>query len=183
MHRLHGSDQSVCGTRITMVSQRKHIMKRELEKQEMKCTCPLCNITFQQRNRHVMQQHREDKTGGAGVDTCCQNRKECVRIHTLLINSSNELQLIQSSAAWVLTETKKEDHITHIVRSLHWLPVHLSVSWNTWHIQIKVTYMSLWNPLNKLLIEKHDINKLALMQPGSTKKHQLACSSGWQPQL
>ena len=34
-----------------------------------------------------------------------------------------QLQLIQNAAARVLTRTKKAEHITPVLRSLHWLPV------------------------------------------------------------
>lgn len=34
-----------------------------------------------------------------------------------------QLQLIQNAAAWVLTKTKNVDHITLVLKSLHWLPV------------------------------------------------------------
>ena len=34
-----------------------------------------------------------------------------------------KLQLIQNAAARVLTDTRKVDHITPVLRSLHWLPV------------------------------------------------------------
>ncbi|KAK6316426.1 hypothetical protein J4Q44_G00139500 [Coregonus suidteri] len=37
--------------------------------------------------------------------------------------SLQRLQLIQNSAARVLTRTKKSDHITPILAQLHWLPV------------------------------------------------------------
>ena len=39
-------------------------------------------------------------------------------------NSIRWLQLIQNAAARVLTRTKKLDHITPVLRSLHWLPVY-----------------------------------------------------------
>ena len=38
--------------------------------------------------------------------------------------SVRQLQLIQNSAARVLTKTKKVDHISPALKSLHWLPVH-----------------------------------------------------------
>ena len=38
--------------------------------------------------------------------------------------SIKQLQLIQNAAARVLTNTKKIDHITPVLKSLHWLPVH-----------------------------------------------------------
>ncbi len=34
-----------------------------------------------------------------------------------------QLQLIQNAAARILTRTKKSDHITPVLRSLHWIPV------------------------------------------------------------
>lgn len=37
--------------------------------------------------------------------------------------SIKQLQLIQNAAARVLTNTKKMDHITPVLKSLHWLPV------------------------------------------------------------
>ena len=41
----------------------------------------------------------------------------------LPITSLNRLQLIQNTAARVLTKTRKFDHITPVLASLHWLPV------------------------------------------------------------
>ena len=35
----------------------------------------------------------------------------------------NRLQLVQNAAARLLTETKKREHITPVLSSLHWLPV------------------------------------------------------------
>ncbi|KAE8289426.1 hypothetical protein D5F01_LYC11126 [Larimichthys crocea] len=37
--------------------------------------------------------------------------------------SINQLQLIQNAAARVLTRTKRSEHITPVLKSLHWLPV------------------------------------------------------------
>ena len=38
-------------------------------------------------------------------------------------NGIKPLQMIQNSAARVLTKTKRRDHITPILKSLHWLPI------------------------------------------------------------
>ena len=37
--------------------------------------------------------------------------------------STKQLQLIQNAAARVLTRTKRSEHITPVLKSLHWLPV------------------------------------------------------------
>ena len=37
--------------------------------------------------------------------------------------SIRQLQLVQNAAARVLTNTKKVEHITSVLKSLHWLPV------------------------------------------------------------
>ena len=39
----------------------------------------------------------------------------------------NRLQLLQNSAAHLVTLTRRQEHITPILRSLHWLPVHYRI--------------------------------------------------------
>ncbi len=38
-------------------------------------------------------------------------------------SSINKLQIVQHAAARVLTRSRKYDHITPILQSLHWLPI------------------------------------------------------------
>ncbi len=47
-------------------------------------------------------------------------------------SSINKLQIVQNAAARVLTRSRKYDHITPILQSLHWLPIKGLV-----HFQIK----------------------------------------------
>ena len=42
-----------------------------------------------------------------------------------------KLQLIQNSAARVLTNTRKYDHITPVLKELHWLPVRERIKYKT----------------------------------------------------
>ncbi len=42
-------------------------------------------------------------------------------------SSLNHLQLVQNAAARLLTNTRKREHITPILYSLHWLPVSLEL--------------------------------------------------------
>ncbi len=56
--------------------------------------------------------------------------------------SIRQLQLIQNAAARILTRTRKSEHITPVLRSLHWLPV-------TFRIDFKVLLL-LYKSLNGL---------------------------------
>ena len=41
--------------------------------------------------------------------------------------SFSRLQLVQNPAARLLTGTGKQEHISHLMTSLHWLPVHFTL--------------------------------------------------------
>ncbi len=43
--------------------------------------------------------------------------------------SINKLQIVQNAAARVLTRSRKYDHITPILQSLHWLPIKFLISY------------------------------------------------------
>ncbi len=45
------------------------------------------------------------------------------------VSSINKLQIVQNSAARVLTRSRKYDHITPILQSLHWLPIKFRISY------------------------------------------------------
>ncbi len=44
-------------------------------------------------------------------------------------SSIKKLQIVQKSAAIVLTRSRKYDHITPILQSLHWLPIKFRISY------------------------------------------------------
>ncbi len=44
-------------------------------------------------------------------------------------SSTNKLQIVQNAAARVLTTSRKYDHITPILQSLHWLPIKFHISY------------------------------------------------------
>ncbi len=45
------------------------------------------------------------------------------------VSSINKLQIVQNAAARVLTRSRKYDHITQILQSLHWLPIKFHISY------------------------------------------------------
>ncbi|XP_030234664.1 uncharacterized protein LOC115559746, partial [Gadus morhua] len=53
----------------------------------------------------------------------------------------NRLQIIQNSAARIITRTKSSDHITPVLIQLHWLPVHYRIQYKT----LLLTYKALHN--------------------------------------
>ncbi len=44
-------------------------------------------------------------------------------------SSINKLQIVQNAAAKDLTRSRKYDHITPILQSLHWLPIKFRISY------------------------------------------------------
>ncbi len=44
-------------------------------------------------------------------------------------SSINKLQIVQNAAARVLTRSRKYDHITPMLQSLHWLPIKFRISY------------------------------------------------------
>ena len=53
--------------------------------------------------------------------------------NSLLVGAADcvirKLQGVQNAAAWLITGTRKFDHITPILRDLHWLPVHQRIKY------------------------------------------------------
>ncbi len=54
-------------------------------------------------------------------------------------SSINKLQIVQNAAARFLTRSRKYDHITPILQSLHWLPIKFHVSYKI----VLLTYKAL----------------------------------------
>ncbi len=46
-------------------------------------------------------------------------------------SSINKQQIVQNAVARVLTRSRKYDHITPILQSLHWLPIKFRISYKT----------------------------------------------------
>lgn len=63
--------------------------------------------------------------------------------------SITQLQLIQNAAARVLMRTKKIDHITPVLKSLHWLPVCHRIDFKI----LQIVYRSLNGPAPKYIDE------------------------------
>ncbi len=74
----------------------------------------------------------------------------------VMVSFIRQLQLIQNAAARILTRTRKSEHITPVLRSLHWLPV-------TFRVDFKVLLL-VYKSLNGLGL-KYIANMLTEYKP------------------
>ncbi len=66
-------------------------------------------------------------------------------------SSINKLQIVQNAAARVLTRSRKYDHITPILQSLHWLPIKFHISYKILLLTAYLTnLLSHYNPTRSL---------------------------------
>ncbi len=75
-------------------------------------------------------------------------------------SSIKKLQIVQNAAARVLTWSRKYDHITQILQSLHWLPIKFCISYKILLLAYKAlndlapayltNLLSLYNPTRSL---------------------------------
>lgn len=69
----------------------------------------------------------------AFITTCLDY---CIALYAGIIQRFlDQLQLVQNAAAWLLTDTKKYEHITPVLVSLHLLPVRF---WIDFKIKLKL---------------------------------------------
>ena len=52
--------------------------------------------------------------------------------------TTDRLQVIQNAAARIVTKTKSRDHITPVLASLHWIPVHFRIDFKVLLLAFKV---------------------------------------------
>ncbi len=64
----------------------------------------------------------------------------------------NKLQVVQNSAARILTRTRMRDHITPVLESLHWLPVSFRVDFKILMLTYKALHGLAPQYLSELLI-------------------------------
>ncbi len=80
------------------------------------------------------------------------------------VSSINKLQIVQNAAARVLTRSRKYDHITTILPSLHWLPIKFRISYKILRLAYKAlnglahafltSLLSRYNPTHSLRSQK-----------------------------
>ncbi|XP_065326200.1 uncharacterized protein LOC135932628 [Pelmatolapia mariae] len=89
--------------------------------------------------------------------------------NSLLFGSNNRnivLQLIQNAAARVLTGTRKREHISPVLASLHWLPVKSRIEFKILLLTYKVLNNQAPSYLNDLVVPYHPIRALCSRSAG-----------------
>ena len=83
----------------------------------------------------------------------------------------NQLQRIQNTATRILTKTKKFEHISPVIRSLHWLPVAKQIEYKILMLTFKCLYNFSPTYLKELLVLYVPIHSLR-----SSDQHRLTVS-------
>ncbi len=78
----------------------------------------------------------------------------------------NKLQVVQNSAARILTRTRMRDHITPVLESLHWLPVSFRVDLKMLMLTYKALHGLAPQYLPELLIPYTPTRDLRLSETG-----------------
>ncbi len=81
--------------------------------------------------------------------------------------SINKLQIVQNAAARVLTRSRKHDHITPILQSLHWLPIKFCITYKILLLAYKAlnglapayltSLLSRYNPTRSLRLHNYGL--------------------------
>ncbi len=92
-------------------------------------------------------------------------------------SSINKLQIVQNAAARVLTRSRKYDHITPILQSLHWLPIKFRISYKILLLAYKAlnglapayltNLLSRYNPTRSLMALFHCMVRHGTVRYGS----------------
>ena len=72
----------------------------------------------------------------------------------------DKLQRIQNTAARMITRARSSDHITHILKTLHWLPVEARINFKILFITYKILNRQSAGYLEPLIKEYHPLRAL-----------------------
>ena len=102
----------------------------------------------------------------------------------------SKLQMIQNAAARVLTETRRREHITPVLKSLHWLPVSCRIDFKILLLVYKSLHSHSPEYISDMLIRympnrplRSSGTELLTVPKARTKKHGEAAFSFYAPNL
>ncbi|XP_029903354.1 uncharacterized protein LOC115356335 [Myripristis murdjan] len=114
--------------------------------------------------RHILSQNDAEKLIHAFVTSRLDYRNSLLSGCTS--KSLKTLQLVQNAAARVLTRTRRRDHITPILASLHWLPVESRVEFKTLFLTYKTLDGQAPSYLKELIVPYHPARALRSQNAG-----------------
>uniref|UniRef100_A0A8P4GNX2 Reverse transcriptase domain-containing protein n=1 Tax=Dicentrarchus labrax TaxID=13489 RepID=A0A8P4GNX2_DICLA len=116
------------------------------------------------KNRHILSQTDAEKLIHAFVtsrlDYCNSLLSGCPN------KSIKTLQLIQNAAARVLTGTRKRDHISPVLASLHWLPVKCRIEFKILLLTYKALHGQAPSYLKELIVPYYPTRTLRSLNAG-----------------
>ncbi len=100
--------------------------------------------------------------------------------------SINKLQIVHNATARVLTRSRKYDHITPILLSLHWLPIKFRISYKILLLAYKAlndlapayltNLLSRYNPTRSLILQNAGLLVVPRIASQDSKYSNMACS-------
>src|SRR4029434_996630 len=89
-----------------------------------------------------------------------------------------QLQVIQNAAARVLMKTRRTEHITPILRSLHWLPVSHRIDFKALLFMSHYDMFQQYTPARPLRSQEKNLLVIPTVRPKHGKAASLLLSSG-----
>ena len=102
------------------------------------------SVRLQLRNMSFIRKYLSKSAAELLIHSLISSRLDFSNSHlsNLPLKEIAKLQRLQNSAARLLTYTKKYDHITPVLRSLHWLPVEKRISFKILLLMHHILYSS-----------------------------------------
>ena len=94
--------------------------------------------------QHIRRSLSDDIANSVACDIVGARLDYCNTVlHGISDNNISKLQDIQNTLAWVVTGTKKREHITLVLQKLYWLPILHSIRFEIFVIMSKIIQMGL----------------------------------------
>ena len=135
------------------------------------------SASFQVRNLGRIRKFLDSKTTEQLVHAFITSRLDIGNslLHGLTKEQIHRLQLIQNTAARLVTRTKRSSHITPILFDLHWLPVHLRIQYKL----LLLTYRAVNGLAPAYITELLDLYKPSRSGLRSTSKNLLVMKKSY----
>ena len=105
--------------------------------EQIKNICWACNISLQSLSKIRSCVTEDSATLTHAFITCKLDNLNSLLTGPYMDTKLNRLQLIQNHAARIITRTKKFDHISGVLKKLHWLPIKARIDYKVLLLVLK----------------------------------------------